>query len=616
MASDVSKAVPRKRPDRSAKLQNRKHEEETVVKCSLKGLLRGDDVLGGRRDALLSAITARVAAFSQRMCNASVALNLLLQQAFHGADDVTLVAPPSFSEQSFVRQLMLGTEDDLNPIKELHARFPSLLHDVDERHLGDRNVYSSGAIKYLTNTKVHLTSNSLKMIKRLVYACCPDREQAIRALFAIHGWEGVPPASDQQTLELVSQARRILGLADNQGITKAWLKDPKNIPAFVRLIVFANRKLESLASSGVRLCTLAPLCTLRSHFATFDSSVLYGVMKEVGLVACNQKEFDAHRDAHWHSVFKIGKVTGRGCKFTGTIETDGVSACVHFTRPKRVREPERDSQEDSRACSVGGRLDTESTRVLANDPGRCNIFYVVEKRRDGEFKSWRLTRRQYYNESGSNEAQRRASRWQAGLRMHVEELSVSSPRTASLPRFLCFLGTWLCTRAAIWEEHSKRRWAEQRLRVYGGKKRVFARFFNRLEAEKEERDVRQTTLAYGSARFAPGGKGEVSVPTTRAFKEAQSRFRVVVVDEFRTSQVYHGDESQLQKVGRASSGGVEVVRGLLWCGSTSDIGKFVSRDKNAAINILRCVTLPKRPTSLTRCRNQACLPPQRVVRVI
>jgi hypothetical protein len=199
----------------------------------------------------------------------------------------------------------------------------------------------------------------------------------------------------------------------------------------------------------------------------------------------------------------------------------------------------------------------------------------------------------------------------------VEALSVSSPRTGSLPRFLCFLGTWLVTRSDLWAEHSSRRWAEQRLRLYGGKKRVFARFFNRLEAEREEGDARSTVIAYGSARFAPGGKGEVSVPTTRAFKEARHRFRVEVIDEFRTSQVYHGDESHLQHVGRRmEDGSVQVVRGLLWCGSTSEVGKFVSRDKNAAINIWRCATLPCRPGALTRSLNPTRLPPQRVMRVI
>jgi hypothetical protein len=60
---------------------------------------------------------------------------------------------------------------------------------------------------------------------------------------------------------------------------------------------------------------------------------------------------------------------------------------------------------------------------------------------------------------------------------------------------------------------SKSRWGAQRLRLYGGKKRVLARFFNEVQADVGERKT--IVIAYGSSKFAPGGKGELSIISDR-----------------------------------------------------------------------------------------------------
>lgn len=186
-----------------------------------------------------------------------------------------------------------------------------------------------------------------------------------------------------------------------------------------------------------------------------------------------------------------------------------------------------------------------------------------------------------------------------------------SPKGCSLEAYETFLETDQAVAGDIWEEYSKRRWAQQRLRLYGGKKRVFAHFFNSIEKVGKKRGGHRPILvAYGSAKMAPGGKGEVSVPVSRAFKECNARFETHIVDEFRTTRVCFMDDSILEKVGvikekPTGERETETVRGLLWCRSTNETrsagnGKFISRDKNGALNILRCFLLPKRPAVLDR----------------
>ena len=124
---------------------------------------------------------------------------------------------------------------------------------------------------------------------------------------------------------------------------------------------------------------------------------------------------------------------------------------------------------------------------------------------------------------------------------------------------------------------------------------MFAKFFNGLVSKGKK-----TVVAYGAAKFAPGGKGEMAVPTSRAFKECSYRFLTVPVDEFMTTKMYNGDkQTVLKAVQRRDTGAT--VRGLLWCdSSTKDQSKFVNRDLNAALNIRDCFMARSRPAMLSR----------------
>jgi hypothetical protein len=350
-------------------------------------------------------------------------------------------------------------------------------------------------------------------------------------------------------------------------------------------------------------------------------------MKEAGMLSEGTTEaaFLALGRDHWSSVFKVDRMRGKQrWSFTGTIDTDGTAMCAHFVSPKLV---DVEPAERSERC-----YDPKKYRVLGVDPGRSNILSMAEPLEAGGHRSFMLTRRQYYAEAGIYQANAWSAIWSKGVAAQVEALSAVSPKGASLAGFLLFMKNWFAVRGAIFHEFAKPRWAQQRLRLYGGKQRVFARFLNRVEAAaNDENDCRQTVLAYGSAKFAPGGKGEVAVPTSRAFKECAKRFHCQLVSEFRTSQTFYENGVRLEKVavalsdpklagaqGPAEAGRrrVAVVRGLLWCGSTSDNGKFVNRDVNAALNIRNCAVKARRPVWLDRAKNPTPLPPQRIVKFI
>lgn len=204
----------------------------------------------------------------------------------------------------------------------------------------------------------------------------------------------------------------------------------------------------------------------------------------------------------------------------------------------------------------------------------------------------RLTRRQYYTESGVLTARRKTEMWSRSIKRQLDEMSQVSTKGASWAGHESYISQFDRHQQDIWAEYLRPRWARQRLSLYGGKKRVFANFFNRLVSLFSGGRL---VVAYGNGKFASGGVGEQSVPTTRAYKECASRVVTYLTDEFRTSKVDCNDDNVLQLLSTMSIARYS-LRGLLY---NTQQNRFVSRDLNAALNIRRTLIGP-RPQMLCR----------------
>lgn len=561
----------KQRPDVAQRIKDRQEIDETVVKCSLKKILYNNSNL-----KISEAIQNRVDSYSRRIVRASIAVNLLIRQIIDASDDLQTTEFPTFWDLTFVRQLMLGTDSAHYPeptIEELYVNFPFLL-STSERYPEDRNIYTYGAKKFATNIKNHLRMNLENMIKKYLYDVSGlTKVQASDAVCFLFKWKK-KDLDEPIVVEQISLLQRLLG---SEQVNKQYLRSENKLPNILKLFVFVNRALEQ---NGQKMYNLLPICTTRHHFITIDTSVLKGILKDAKCIKEDSK--DTLDMELWESFFKISSVQGKDKVFTRTIDTDGCAINLHFHRPKKQKEENPE-------------INLEGKRVLGCDDGRTNLLMIVEEEAPEVYKKYRLTRRQYYNESGINSANECSKRWNKGLKDSLLILSNHSPKSPSLDRFMEYIDAYLSVEDSLWKEYTKRRWAEQRLRLYGGKKRVFANFFNRLG------DPSNTVIAYGNSKFAPGGHNEVSVPVCRAFKEASYRFVIKLVDEFRSTIVNYKTHQVLEKVmKRQKDGKLVSVRGLLWCDSTVDSeGKFVDRDMNAAINI-RNLALGPRPRIFDR----------------
>eukprot|EP00798_Chlamydomonas_sp_ICE-L_P008415 gene8415-biopygen3744 len=108
METIVNKEPPdkRTRPDRAAKIKDRKNGEENVVKCTLSRIIADKD----NKDVITKVIKDRVDSVSKRTYLAGVAVNRILKEVFEGVPDAQLhtVSVPSV-DQNYIRQLMVGS---------------------------------------------------------------------------------------------------------------------------------------------------------------------------------------------------------------------------------------------------------------------------------------------------------------------------------------------------------------------------------------------------------------------------------------------------------------------------------------------------------------------------
>jgi hypothetical protein len=86
--------------------------------------------------------------------------------------------------------------------------------------------------------------------------------------------------------------------------------------------------------------------------------VLNGILKELKIVpsSLSDDDFDGLGTHHWKSVFALDRLRSKRnmrCRFTGTMNSDGVSACFHMCKPKAasVHRGYRTRQEDNVAVT-------------------------------------------------------------------------------------------------------------------------------------------------------------------------------------------------------------------------------------------------------------------------
>ncbi|KAJ9519012.1 hypothetical protein QJQ45_026305 [Haematococcus lacustris] len=284
---------------------------------------------------------------------------------------------------------------------------------------------------------------------------------------------------------------------------------------------------------------------------------------------------------HWARWFNTNKLRNKEFAFERLVDTDGVSVCVHYTRPlpPPPAPPPAASSSSSRRLSAAaaaahavglphiGRgiaemrefvFDPDTQIGVGIDPGVTQAVSAASGVWDpatgqlmaDQLRRWKLTKGQVKHASGLNNARRDTERWLAPIKPHLQHLAAASSAGTSLEANLKHITVTLATWDAVWEVYLDPKWARQRLRLYGAQDRALEQFFKKLEEEMAELSMerhnhaKQLVVFFGAATIGTGG-GWGADAVLRACRKVvcrprgtdQLRARVVLVDEHRTSRV-------------------------------------------------------------------------------
>jgi len=145
--------------------------DEMVVKTFLHGHIKDP-----YREKLRDAIRNRVDSYSKSILKASSGLMHSAKEMYRDVMHMeTVEIPDEFFGKTFIRHLMLGTAEARRETELVHAFHGkhSFYSFIGTRYKGDRDIYSYGAMKYLTNLKNPLTVNLEGFIIRAVFALYP-----------------------------------------------------------------------------------------------------------------------------------------------------------------------------------------------------------------------------------------------------------------------------------------------------------------------------------------------------------------------------------------------------------------------------------------------------------
>ncbi|KAJ9533408.1 hypothetical protein QJQ45_026513, partial [Haematococcus lacustris] len=311
------------------------------------------------------------------------------------------------------------------------------------------------------------------------------------------------------------------------------------------------------------------------------------------------------------------------------------------------------------ATQMGMGLDPGAIQAVSAASG----VWRADGRLQGFYRS-KLTRSQVQHDSGLIQARHNTQRWNDNVKLELQHLSAATPAGTSLVAIQRHVAVTLATWDAVWGEYLHPKWAEQKMRLHGAQEMVLERYFKKvgvprcaMQLEEEAASVslqewgarKQLVVFFGNASIGTrGGWGAKAVlqACRKVVERANSGKptdrvpgRVVTVDQFRTSRVssilnspqpceeeldsskptrpedWKPKQGQVQNrlLRSALSKRFEApVRGIMWCpwlaqATPGDLGKWVDRDCNAALNLQRAGESKWRPLELCRGKEYPAL---------
>ena len=554
---------------------------EYVLKKSLSGSLREPFVM--------NEINKWVLTTSKAINKASLIFNRMLIHCLH--NNISL---PDLTNDTIYNRCVNadGKTYNTNPTPQItdtknlyFSSFPIIPKDK-----GNAQAYSYARDMYknnfLTSLKTNFRQRQYNYISTwLLHNDIEFSPKLVKSIQAqVNNWTYYKSESISNSLiqSFISSQQKLLNL--DISLCDKWIeKHPNNVVTYFYSILKYIEKYEFC-----KKFTLAPISSIKLHFLRIDVVVLYNILKNCKLIQISEQEFKANKDLYFSTFFNYKKTN-----FSHIIDTDGISVCFHYKKPI-VKQSE---------CKYPNIRVIK--RVIGIDPGRTNIIYAAEKLPDKTVKTYKLTRKQYYNSSGITKCKEKSKNWQKQIQEEEQIYAQYSIKTINTETWNLFIDNYISVYNKLWSHKTQQKYGRERFRVYTLKRKTLDIFFNTFLSK----NLPIPDIAYGSAGFKCNGRNELSAPKSSILERCKKKFEhVKEIDEYRTTKVCRDCNNVLQQVrissrSEAAPSALPYVRGLSRCCSTEcSQTSYKGRDKNAALNIARCYL--GRPTMLLRDRKE------------
>ena len=577
-----------KRPDVALRLQNKRNTIETVVPCSLSGRL-AVSLPHKCRLLLCKEIDTWVLSVSKIVHRLSIMFNRFLLYLLNTGTPV-----PKLNSSFFTGLALHGMKVSNKKSKEDYHSilddFCSNEFDVGnglfpkiERQRGDCQAIVIACKRYETNFK-----NTLHV------PFFTRQKSYVRIWMKVNGISGVKVWEVQKKINRWGRWKTDNDdhfplklkkfIQEEQGffpvdLNEEWLK--KNME---NVLSYYYRILRFFHTTGEgNKFRLAPLCQIKCHFLTIDNTVLREILINVRSQTDvfpeflnNAIETKDMNDTIWKSVFNYDGLRRRR-QFGHQVDTNGEKICFHFKVSKKKNNKRKRHVEAKRKKK-------ENQRLISIDPGRTNLITAWDEEKD---KFYRLTRRQYYTETGMLERTKNAIRRNLEMKGVYEAMSRAPTRSIEEKDWFNYQMIVTHHYDKLWEFKTRRIWKKEDLRVSCLKEKCLDKFFNEFKTKGEKDPV----VVYGASCFHHTGKGELSVPVKYVYKKCCQKYKTEKENEKYSTIMHHKCKETLMAVKKRSG----EVRGLRWCPTCREL---VSRDENASINIKRSYESEERPKYL------------------
>ena len=297
-------------------------------------------------------------------------------------------------------------------------------------------------------------------------------------------------------------------------------------------------------------------------------------------------------------IFKLLS-KNKNCK-PRSIMTDGVSLCIRYGTLITKK-----SSNNTPTETLAGFVSRTNAILCADDPGRVNLAQLTKRYEKG-YRHMRFTRVMYKSVGLSTriQAERTKRKHAAPDVMEMEALLADAGgwKARNEDGYLNALRVFRNHGQCMLEHYGQKEYTKFKMLSYRRTQSVIMqRFANFIDVDNKNVHQKHSAtqgivLGIGNASFAPTGKGETSVPTTRMAKlfdrYLNSRnipHRLESVDEYCSTKNCHGCGNELTTLRDKETH--YVIRGLkscCHCGTITD-PIFLNRDANAAINLLLCL---------------------------